>query len=113
MNLHLTNVEVPRIHSFSDFNLITFCNDHYIGVEESFLHEGLDVYYNSVDCNITINSLTPVSSIQLFDMSGKMLQSLTPHDDNVTISLSSYPQGIYIIKVASSEAIITQKIVKH
>lgn len=113
MNLHLKNVEVPKIHSFSDFSLITFCSDYFVGVEENFSREGLNVCYNSVDCSVTVNSPTAVSGIQLFDMSGKMLQSLSPQYENVTISLSSYPQGIYIIRVANSESIITQKIVKH
>lgn len=113
MILHLRDTNVPEMLYFSNFDLITFCSDQLVGVEENISHEGIDVCYNSVDCTVAISSPTSVLNIQLFDMSGKMLQSLSSQDDNVTISLSSYPQGIYIIRVANSESIITEKIVKH
>lgn len=113
MILHLRDTYMTEMLYFSNFDLITFCSDQLVGVEDNISHEGIDVCYNSVDCNVAISSPTPVSSIQIFDMSGKMLQSLSPQYDNVTISLSSYPQGIYIIRVANSESIITEKIVKH
>lgn len=112
MILHLRDTDITEMLYFSNFDLITFCSQN-VGVEENISHEGINVSYNSVDCNIAISSPTSVLSIQLFDMSGKMLQSLSPQYENVTISLSSYPQGIYIIRVANSESIITQKIFKH
>lgn len=112
MILHLRDTDITEMLYFSNFDLITFCSQN-VGVEENISHEGINVSYNREDCNIAISSPTHVLSIQLFDMSGKVLQSLSPQYENVTISLSSYPQGIYIIRVANSESIITQKIFKH
>lgn len=112
MILHLRDTDITEMLYFSNFDLITFCSQN-VGVEENISHEGINVSYNREDCNIAISSPTHVLSIQLFDMSGKVLQSLSPQYENVTISLSSYLQGIYIIRVANSESIITQKIFKH
>ena len=113
MNLHIKDVNMIETLYFSDFSLITFCDNPVTGVETNTSHKGVDVRYNNMDYSVAVSSPTLISSIQIFDLSGKVLQSLSPHDVNATVVLSTYPSGVYIIRVANSESIITEKIVKH
>lgn len=55
------------------------------------------------------NLLNGQDYVMVYDLSGKLLQSLKPTSETVRINLSEYPSGTYIVKLAN----YIGKIVKH
>ncbi|MCR4825838.1 MAG: T9SS type A sorting domain-containing protein [Bacteroidales bacterium] len=48
-------------------------------------------------------------SLMVYDMHGKLLQSLPVKDSRMQVNLSGYPSGIYLIKVGSSIGKVIKK----
>ena len=68
------------------------------------------------DLNIKITGLLNVSSIHLYDLSGKALYSETISDGEEhtyikTLNLSNFAAGIYLLKLVDNQNVITKKIV--
>ena len=68
------------------------------------------------DLNIKITGLLNVSSIHLYDLSGKALYSETISDGEEqtyikTLNLSNFAAGIYLLKLVDNRNVITKKIV--
>ncbi|MFP3598090.1 S8 family peptidase [Chryseobacterium sp. SIMBA_029] len=53
------------------------------------------------------------SSFNVYDLSGKKLQSGTINNDQESIDLSSYTKGIYIIEVKTGNDVISKKVIKE
>jgi hypothetical protein len=51
--------------------------------------------------------------LQLFDVQGKLLQSVTVNNANQTINLSSYATGTYYIQITlSNDKIVSERVIK-
>jgi len=53
------------------------------------------------------------SSFNVYDLSGKKLQSGSINNDQESIDLSSYTKGIYIIEVKTGNDVISKKVIKE
>ncbi len=51
-------------------------------------------------------------NIAVFDLSGRQLQSFTITERTVPVDLGNYPEGIYIVKVATDKGEVSLKIIK-
>ena len=99
--------------------VMVFVNDC-IDTEVPDSSESLEflVYPNPTfgDLNIKITGLLNVSSIHLYDLSGKALYSETISDGEEqtyikTLNLSNFAAGIYLLKLVDNRNVITKKIV--
>ena len=99
--------------------VMVFVNDC-IDTEVPDSSESLEflVYPNPTfgDLNIKISGLLNVSSIHLYDLSGKALYSETISDGEEhtyikTLNLSNFAAGIYLLKLVDNRNVITKKIV--
>jgi hypothetical protein len=54
----------------------------------------------------------PVSDMQVFDMSGRMLFHKSVGEKEFSFDLSGYKAGIYILRLVTSEGVETSKIIK-
>jgi Peptidase C10 family. len=54
----------------------------------------------------------PVSDMQVFDMSGRMLFHKSVGKKEFSFDLSGYKAGIYILRLVTSEGVVTSKIIK-
>ena len=86
-------------------------------VEDSVSFEFL-IYPNPThgDLNIKISGLSNLSSIQLYDLSGKSLYSeiINKNDQQSyikTLNLSNYASGIYLLQLVDNQRVITKKVV--
>ena len=70
------------------------------GAEEIVMNGGAKVFPNPVrdKLNITFGTKKQNRSFVLVDMTGKILFETTTHN-NITIEMSEYPQGIYILNI--------------
>jgi len=71
----------------------------------------LQVYFNSNN-NLYIENNSIISKINIFDVTGKAIKSISPCGFNASIDMNDIPTGIYIVNIESEESIISRKIVK-
>ncbi|MGE8432227.1 T9SS type A sorting domain-containing protein [Chryseobacterium joostei] len=53
------------------------------------------------------------STFNVYDLSGKKLQSGNINSDKEAINLSSYTKGIYIIEVKTEKDVVAKKVIKE
>lgn len=77
--------------------------------------EGIEIYPNPTDqfVNILTNIEYKGSELQIYDMSGLLLQKLNIVNTTTPIDLKGYPQSVYIIKVVNNKGIYSKKIIKN
>ena len=81
-----------------------------VGLDETST-SGILVYPNPVTDNLFINlNENAVAQIQIVDLTGKLIASLVPTSDFVTIDASQFSNGLYIVNVIGSENEIQQTI---
>ena len=71
----------------------------------------ISVYPNPTD-NILYVQASENSSLILVDMNGKTLTQLTTEAVETSIDVSSYAQGVYMLKIQTGEAVETRRIVR-
>lgn len=70
-------------------------------------------YPNPVKSDIHISSAEVITSVELFDISGRKVITLQQQESNkIVLNLSSLSKGIYTLKVKSGNAVKTSKIIK-
>jgi hypothetical protein len=84
-----------------------------VGLAESATLD-LKVFPNPVNTELhIINEQGEGLTLQLFDNSGKLLQTLVTSEFNVTISMENIPSGVYQLKAIGNNAEHTFKIVRN
>ncbi|MBO4654824.1 MAG: chitobiase/beta-hexosaminidase C-terminal domain-containing protein [Bacteroidales bacterium] len=77
------------------------------------LQQTVSIYPNPTTGNVTLDlSGMSVKTVELFSMSGQMLNTVVPNDETMILSLSQYANGIYFVRIYSDKSVTTQKIVK-
>jgi hypothetical protein len=71
------------------------------------------VYPNPVNEMLTIDSESLLRTIEVYDISGKLLTSLYPNSNSIVVNFTKYSSGIYFIKIAGESGTMTQKIVRQ
>lgn len=73
------------------------------------------VYPNPTQSVFNIeNNEMDIHSVELFDISGKLLNSVQDcNNRTISIDLSSFPPGVYLAKIKSSKGIRTEKVVRN
>lgn len=89
------------------------------GINDHNLNTSMNVYPNPTSDKVNVQ-LTEYDSqsnnmeIQLFDIYGKLLQTVPASNENLQINLSSYAQGVYFIKaVSEGNMLAVRKMVKN
>lgn len=70
------------------------------------------VFPNPTKDDVLINSSTPMTNIQLFDLSGKRVVNIQPNTVSQTISLNDLGNGMYFLRMTNSEGTFEKKILK-
>lgn len=56
---------------------------------------------------------TQNSIVRLFDMTGKLVKEFKADSDNIQLSVSSLPKGVYLLKLEGDNRVIVKKIIKE
>ncbi|TDP57577.1 T9SS type A sorting domain-containing protein [Flavobacterium dankookense] len=109
----------PNIPIGGGFYDVTFERDtgnyqfvNSLSVNESAI-KNLKVYPNPSSTDWTITHTATIDRIQLFDVTGKELQSFTPIANDFAISSNGLSQGVYFLKISSGLDFSVQKIIKN
>ncbi len=84
-----------------------------LSIPENQFTKKVKMYPNPVHNAIAIESDSPIKSIAMFDVQGRNLYTKGSNSTSDTLDFSSYPNGIYLIRVITEEGIKTEKIVKE
>ena len=72
----------------------------------------IEIYPNPTQNQVTVKN-KEAKKLQLFDVQGKLLQSVTVNNDNQNVNLSSYAPGTYYIQVTlSNDKIVSERVIK-
>lgn len=75
--------------------------------------ENIEIYPNPVKqtLNISVKNNSKIQSVQIYDLTGKLVSTSTQNLSKIDFSLFS--KGIYLISVKTDKGIFTQKIIKE
>lgn len=60
---------------------------------------------------LTINSLYIIEDINIYNMTGQLIRTVTPNNKEVSISLDNLNNGIYVVKVNTEKGLVTKKFI--
>lgn len=71
------------------------------------------LYPNPTNAVVNIKSRFTIKAIELYDIQGRVLQTTTEHENNVTFNISNRQSGVYFIKIISDQGSIVAKVIKE
>ncbi len=98
---------------YSDFRKFTFgekAQSTAVETVQGGLESSLTISYQVTDCTVIIDSAFPIEGVAVYNIQGRLMHQSTPRVETLTVSLTDYPSGIYIINVNNGETITTEKI---
>ena len=83
----------------ADITCVRFFLSDQSGIENPKLGLSVFVFPNPVQTNLTVSGTDKNVKINLYDLSGKLLQSISAQDNSTDISVSSLSSGLYLLQV--------------
>ena len=109
MLLYQVGTEQPDIYPFTDFLVLTFSEAGGAFVETP--EEGaFSVVYDRAADAVRITSQP--GTARLFDLQGRLLQTVVLYDAESIVPMQEYPSGVYVVRVETGSSVQIQKIVK-
>lgn len=84
-----------------------------LGTKENSIVNGIAIAPTITKDIVKVLKAPKKSSFNVYDLSGKKLQSGVINNDQESIDLSSYTKGIYIIEVKTGNDVISKKVIKE
>jgi hypothetical protein len=84
-----------------------------LGVSDFQLDANISVYPNPTHNVVNIKANNTITSVQLFDVQGRLLQTKLVNENNTIIDITAQSAGVYFIKVTTDKGIKVEKIVKE
>ncbi|MDO5656662.1 MAG: T9SS type A sorting domain-containing protein [Flavobacteriaceae bacterium] len=78
--------------------------------EVSAVKNNVQIYPNPARDMVHIKSDLPIEQLQLFDLQGKLLKTIFATN---TLDLSALPKGAYVVKIFTSEGVVTKKVIRE
>lgn len=79
---------------------------------ESFDIKSLKFYPNPVIDILTISYSSEITSVQVYDISGRQIRNMNPNSNLVTVDLSDLATSVYVVKVFANDTSSEIKVVK-
>lgn len=79
---------------------------------DEFTKDDISVYPNPVLDRLNIKSITPVTSISIYNILGKMVKDIQSDRPIKEIDMSSLSKGVYLVKVSANDKTQTIKVMK-
>ncbi|TDP60892.1 DUF7619 domain-containing protein [Flavobacterium dankookense] len=117
-SLQVNDVVSKKANIYFDYNFPIATND----AETTFaalnngdikIDKGITIYPNPTNGVITINSLTTLQSVALFDVQGRLMETHLLDEMTTTINITNKAKGIYFLKITSDNGTKVEKIIKE
>ena len=111
----LLNNAVPAATTPQNYSIIVTGHNEVLGTKESATNalSNLAVAPSITKDVTNILNAPKKSTFNVYDLSGKKLQSGNINSDKEAINLSSYTKGIYIIEVKTEKDVVAKKVIKE
>ena len=111
VNITISGVVTPM--AIDNIEVITFGDTNITAIEESVAEaSGIDITYLRGSNEVRITSPEAINLVQLYNMQGVLMQSLTPAVETATFNVADYPNGIYVVAVQSNGKTEIKKFIK-
>jgi hypothetical protein len=80
--------------------------------KESFDIKSLKFYPNPVVDILTISYSNEITSVQVYDLSGRQIRNMSPNSNLVTVDLSDLATSVYVVRVFANDVSSEFKVVK-
>lgn len=88
---------------------IVYKPQSYLDTQNTLVNH-IEVYKDESD--FVVKSIKDLKQVQVFDMSGKLINALSKASNTLRISHQNFPNGTFILKIYGGDNIITKKIIK-
>lgn len=103
---------------YFDYNFPIVTNDAntqfgVLGLEGHTIDKSIKIYPNPVKDKITISADTSLQSIQLYDIQGRLLQTVLENNATTIMDLTRRSSGVYFLKVTTDKGVKVEKIIRE
>lgn len=103
---------------YFDYNFPIVTNDAntqfgVLGLEEYTIDKSIKIYPNPAKDKITINAESILQSIQLYDIQGRLLQTVLENNTTTIMDLTRRASGLYLLKVTTDKGVKVEKIIRE
>ena len=110
VSITISGVATPM--AIDNIEVITFGNTDITAIEDSKEEtSAIEITYIKGSGEVCITSPEAINLVQLYNMQGVLMYSLTPAVETTTFDVSGYPNGIYIVAVQSNGKVETKKVI--
>jgi len=82
-------------------------------VNHTFEDQTVAVFPNPVKDQLTITAKDKITSVQLYDIQGRLIETAVANDTNVLFSLGKNSNGVYFVKIYTDKGVKVEKIIKE
>jgi hypothetical protein len=102
---------------FFDYNFPVVTNEattlfQDLGVDDHLVDPSIVIYPNPTTDFVTVKAASTITSIQVYDIQGRLLMTRLSDASTEKVELSRYSSGIYYLNIATDKGIKTEKILK-
>jgi uncharacterized repeat protein (TIGR01451 family) len=116
-NLVIGNTVENKADIYFDYNFPIETNTATTTVallaKDTFENQSVSVYPNPVKDKLHITANGNITSIQLFDVQGRLISTSVENSSNVAFDLSKNSVGVYFVKVHTNNGVKVEKIIKQ
>lgn len=104
---------------YFDYNLPVATNqavtefEDIMGLDDFTKDNSIKVYPNPAKDMLSVKGDVNLHSVSLYDIQGRLLQTVMPNDVQATIDIAMRAKGIYFLKVTSDKGVKVEKVIKE
>ncbi|MEO8535232.1 MAG: T9SS type A sorting domain-containing protein [Flavobacterium sp.] len=83
-----------------------------LGIKEHEIDKSIALYPNPTNGNVNINCNTAIKRIELFDVQGRILQTVIENSNSAQLDISNKSTGFYFIRITSEAGSKVEKLIK-
>jgi len=107
-----------QVNIYFDYNFPVITNEavttfDILGTEEFETDSTIKVYPNPAKDVVNISGDYGLTSVQLYDIQGRLLQTALVNDTEMTLNLTGRAAGMYFVKVTSDKGVAVEKVIKE
>jgi len=84
-----------------------------LGTDDFTVDKSVKIYPNPAKDVVKVETNNTIKNIQLYDVQGRILQTVTPNQNAAMIDISAKAAGIYFLKVTTAKGTKTEKLIKQ
>ncbi len=93
-------------------NMITVTTTN-TGISDYDLESRVRVYPNPTVGKVTITAESQMECVNVYDVYGKLIQTLKVEDTSAEVDMSSYAAGVYFVRIQTDNGLVTKRVVKR